>query len=105
MHNPICPTSHSVPVSRPSSSVSPVLSSSAADRYLQKKWYLERRYFDFLAHKLGIQSQQDWFRLTLEDIKTGGTTTIVDVNYGGCISKALCSVYPEYKWHFWKFSQ
>ncbi len=63
-----------------------------------------REYLDWLTGELGITNIDEWYNVAREEvIKRGGGGLIKF--YGGFLSNALVSVYPERNWQGWKFPQ
>jgi hypothetical protein len=62
----------------------------------------DRKYFDWLATKLGLKSHNDWYRVTYEVVSKKGGLGILS-RYGHSLYKALSSVYPEKEFHPWLF--
>jgi hypothetical protein len=64
-----------------------------------------RYLFDTIAAKLGVQKQEDWYKITGEDVRKHGGETVLKKLYNNFIGNALKDAYPEYLWHPWCFSK
>jgi hypothetical protein len=63
-----------------------------------------KRYFDWLAEELGIESQQDWYLCTNTQIgKCSGHAVLLQ--YRNCLPTALENLYPAFEWRRWLFTQ
>ncbi len=74
-------------------------------RVSQKHWQnleTQRAFFDNLAKELQIQSPEDWHKCTKRILDAAGGGGILR-GYGGSITRALASIYPEHKWRLWTF--
>jgi hypothetical protein len=83
------------------------------------KYILIREFFDWLWHQIGIQSWEDWYKVTKQVIISYGGQGIMKYwkysRYKASIyryelnrtyihdNKALSFLYPEYEWHPWFF--
>lgn len=54
---------------------------------------------------MNIKHFSDWYQVSLEEVFEIGGTTLLTNYYGGSLSKALISLFPENNWEVWKFSQ
>lgn len=61
-----------------------------------------RQFFDWIAKQRNIKSQDDWYRITKEDVYKRGGKNLLDVYYGKSLGNALRSVYPEVEWQLWR---
>jgi hypothetical protein len=57
----------------------------------------------FPGQQLNLNSMEDWYRVTIQDITTHGGNTLL-YNYNYSIYKLLTRVFPEYSWLPWRFS-
>jgi hypothetical protein len=56
-----------------------------------------RRKMDWIAERLGIQMQQDWYKIRAKDvISVGGQHAMIKAN--NSVYTALKSIYPEFTW-------
>src|SRR5690348_2737640 len=62
----------------------------------------QRIFFDQLANKLGIKSQEDWYRVTKKQVEDNGGQELLSY-YQYSPIRALESLYPEYEWISWSF--
>jgi hypothetical protein len=52
------------------------------------------------SHKCtGVETQEDWYNLTLTDAREYGIYSIISRYYGTSVFHALQSIYPEYEWN------
>jgi len=63
----------------------------------------QRHFLDWLAQQIGMKNMDGWYKVSASEVKKRGGAGLL-THYGGSISKALKTVYPEYNWQFWKFS-
>lgn len=61
-----------------------------------------KKYFDGLGRKLGYNSMEDWYNVTVEDIHRNRGVTLLNY-FHGSPSLALKSVYPSHDWMIWRF--
>ena len=59
---------------------------------------------EWLSDDLGIKKMEDWTNITAEMIREKGGSELLDL-FEGLPCKILESVYPEYHWPKWKFSE
>jgi len=65
----------------------------------------QRSFFESLAKKLNIKGQEDWYRVSFQDISENGGLGLLSQHYGSSPSKAIMSVFPEYNWQPWSFEK
>lgn len=58
----------------------------------------QRRFLDWCASELHIESGSDWKMVTLTQIYKLGGTSLIKNQYGGSLQRALVAVYPERNW-------
>jgi hypothetical protein len=58
----------------------------------------QRKYFDRLGRQLGIQSMDDWYKISSIEVKNKGGSKFLKQYYGDSLSKALGTVYSEHNW-------
>jgi len=64
----------------------------------------QRDFFDDLAKKLKIEKQEDWYSVQSKQISQNGGAGLLN-RYTNSPYKALKTVYPEFDWKPWMFSQ
>jgi hypothetical protein len=65
-------------------------------------WSNQRRYLNWVAEELGIETQHQWYSISNEDIISMQGTTLLG-QHNSSMHRALQYVYPEYEWHGWFF--
>ena len=65
----------------------------------------QRDFFDWLAKQLELRKPEEWYSVKLIDIERRGGGWLLNHLYGGSLVKALSAIYPESKWHSWKFEK
>lgn len=63
-----------------------------------------RKFLDGLKTKLGIQTEEDWYRLSLDQIRANGGAGVLK-SYSNSIVQLLQTAYPETPWERWKLSR
>src|SRR5690242_14056959 len=63
-----------------------------------------KSYFDWLGVQLGCKDTDDWYNVTLSDIRKHGGGLLMSKHYGDSIVKALRSVYNGHSWNMWRFA-
>jgi hypothetical protein len=63
-----------------------------------------RNYFDWLALQFKFDTPEDWYGLKKTDILDRGGGRLLDDYYNGSIARAICSIYPEFQWQPWRFT-
>jgi len=63
-----------------------------------------RNFLEKYAQENGIQKMEDWYRVTVAELKNKGGDGIL-AHYGNSLQKMLIRVYPEQKWLIWMFQQ
>jgi hypothetical protein len=61
-----------------------------------------RKFYDWLYTKLKLQSMDDWYKVTVEDIAKNGGGGLLTF-YNRSPSSALQSIYPEHIWKLERF--
>eukprot|EP01114_Cavostelium_apophysatum_P007737 TRINITY_DN1990_c0_g1_i5.p1 TRINITY_DN1990_c0_g1~~TRINITY_DN1990_c0_g1_i5.p1 ORF type:complete len:848 (+),score=203.21 TRINITY_DN1990_c0_g1_i5:93-2636(+) len=64
----------------------------------------QRDFFDRLAVRLGLQTWQDWYKVSGKTIKEHGGTSVLRY-FKDCPSKALMALYPEHPWNPHRFEK
>lgn len=64
----------------------------------------QRDFFDRPFKTLGYTCMDDWYNLTIDDIRKNGGSRLA-FYYNSSPSAALQSVFPEHDWVLWKFKQ
>jgi hypothetical protein len=74
-------------------------------------------FFDWAFEKLNLKNMEDWYKVDVQHLKQIGADTLISKYYKDDLSRALsvefsmnffCHeilqvIYPEYRWHAWKF--
>jgi hypothetical protein len=58
----------------------------------------QRRYMDWIAEQLDIQTQHDWYKITVKQVQQLGGSSALETHKNS-LFMTLQSVYPEYKWN------
>ena len=61
-------------------------------------------YIEWLGKKLGYSKLDDWYNINIEIFKDNYGSGLLS-KYNSSPYQLLSSIYPEYKWLFWKFSR
>lgn len=61
----------------------------------------QKKMFDWMADQLGIQVQQDWYSVSLEDIHLLGGQGLLTNYHSNSLFSALQYVYPDFEWIPW----
>lgn len=56
-----------------------------------------RKQLDWIGEKYNVQSQQDWFKVTLKEVRQMGGSSLLDAHRNS-LTKSLSSLYPEFDW-------
>src|SRR4051794_35341006 len=62
-----------------------------------------RRYFDWVGLQLGCKQLEDWYNMTLNDVKRYGGYGLAASYFGNSLYNALKNIYPEHYWMPWRF--
>jgi hypothetical protein len=62
----------------------------------------QRIYFDWIAEKLGIEEQSEWYNVSPHVLEHHGARLLLQ-QYHHNLAQVLQSVYPEYDWYPWLF--
>jgi len=62
-----------------------------------------RAYFDSIGNELGVKSLDDWYSISITDVKRFDSSYEVLACYGNSLIQGLMSVYPEHPWKIWQF--
>ena len=65
----------------------------------------QRDFFDHLGRQLGYKSLDDFYKLSIDDVRNHGGKILLDILFDGSIHHALQSIYPEHEWYPWLFPQ
>jgi hypothetical protein len=57
----------------------------------------QRKYIDWLADELNIETQDDWNYISHTEVTRRGGSALLNI-YGNSLFKTLSSVYPEFEW-------
>lgn len=63
----------------------------------------QRAFFEELAEKMNVQTQDDWYRITQQHICDLGGSALL-VLYNGSVLQMLRVLYPEFSWQPWRFN-
>lgn len=58
----------------------------------------QKEFFEWLQKELGYRNMNDWYKLSVGELNKNGGGTLLSHYYGGSLSKALQTVYPEHNW-------
>lgn len=61
------------------------------------------RLFEWVASRLQIKDIEDWYRVTLPELKSNGADDLLRVKYGYNHLVALLTLYPEFSWNITRF--
>lgn len=59
---------------------------------------------DWLSQELGIQSSEDWYKVTLEDLNGKEVSGLLHHHYNDSIYRAVVSEYAQFVWNPWMFA-
>ena len=69
-------------------------------------WYrspaARRKYFEWLANELRIESMEDWYRVTRDDIISHHGDALLRISQHS-VYVLLSTEFPDHKWHGWMF--
>jgi hypothetical protein len=66
----------------------------------------QREIFDWaLENEFKSTNLDHWYSVDVKSIKASGIRTILFDAYGGSLTRALSSVYPEHSWKLWLFKK
>jgi hypothetical protein len=71
-------------------------------RHFWSKLENQRRFFDYVAVQLGIETQEEWYNYVRRNIVVHGGWQLIDLNDDSIIT-ALATAYSEFHWLEWKF--
>src|SRR5689334_21048249 len=71
--------------------------------HLQGDHFEKKRMLDWLGEQLSITKMDDWYRVSLEQIRK--VVPLSRLNNNSSVSNMLRSVYPEHKWDMEKLSK
>jgi hypothetical protein len=58
----------------------------------------QRFLMDCIAEELGIEVQQDWYTITIKNVKALGAEPIMKKYHNSSLYSTLCTIYPEFQW-------
>ena len=64
----------------------------------------QRQYLEWLFGHLGFRFQEDWYHITVNDLKKNGGSTLVH-KHRDCPSELIQTVFPEHNWMPWRFAR
>ena len=69
-------------------------------------WTMEnqRKFMDWVKKELSIKEMQDWYRITIKDIRDLGGAGLLYSEYRNSPFLMLSTIYNEYEWLPWKFT-
>lgn len=77
----------------------PFLFNNVPRRY----WFVKEnqtKLFDWIGEVLEVQKFEDWYKVTVKDIRSLGYGSLLSEFYSGSLFSALQNVYPQYDWNF-----
>lgn len=81
----------------------PHLFSQVPHHYWKEK-SSQRKFMDWISEQLGIVKQDDWFSITVDNVRKLGGMSVLNPYYNGSLYLTLKSVYPEFEWNPLLFS-
>lgn len=72
----------------------------------QKYWHEasnHRKYMDWVAEELEVIEQEDWYRVSIDDVKNLCGSSLIRYYYNDSLITALEKIYDEFKWYKWHF--
>src|SRR5690242_10023870 len=72
-------------------------------RFMWKDKTTHVEFFNWVAKKLNITKNEDWYKIQTQDVKKLGGDTLLNHYYGNSLSRALIEVYPQNNWQVWRF--
>eukprot|EP01114_Cavostelium_apophysatum_P021760 TRINITY_DN7678_c1_g1_i3.p1 TRINITY_DN7678_c1_g1~~TRINITY_DN7678_c1_g1_i3.p1 ORF type:complete len:362 (-),score=85.74 TRINITY_DN7678_c1_g1_i3:265-1350(-) len=63
----------------------------------------QRSFLDLLAKKLNIRDLDDWYKVKKKDFVENGGQALLNNYYGGSVSKAITTLYPDHVWKLHRF--
>jgi hypothetical protein len=64
----------------------------------------QRNYIQWLAKELKITNMEDWYKVKHRDLRQIDSG-MLQTCYGNSLPNALKTLYPDYDWKPWKFTQ
>lgn len=61
------------------------------------------KFFKWAEKELGIQTKQDWYKVTCKELERLGGYALVQ-HFNSSMHNAMMSVYPDHEWLPWKFA-
>jgi hypothetical protein len=61
-----------------------------------------RRYLEWLGEELGFRTQKDWYRLTVDDVKTHRGSGLL-IRHHHSLARIMSLYFPEHEWDEWEF--
>ncbi len=65
----------------------------------------QRKLVDSLMKNFAISNLDDWYRVRVSDLRNKPEGVELLNMHGGSLPRLLSSVFPQHKWHKWKWSQ
>jgi hypothetical protein len=66
---------------------------------------IHRKFLEAVGKQLGVVNMDDWYLITKTHVSELGGAKMLNTYYKGSLSNALLTLFPEYEWQPWKFSQ
>eukprot|EP01122_Echinamoeba_exundans_P013192 TRINITY_DN5720_c0_g1_i1.p1 TRINITY_DN5720_c0_g1~~TRINITY_DN5720_c0_g1_i1.p1 ORF type:complete len:311 (+),score=40.76 TRINITY_DN5720_c0_g1_i1:75-1007(+) len=63
-----------------------------------------KRYFNWVGQQLKLQTREDWYGVTYNQVAGLGANGILQSQYNSSLSEALADVYPDHAWSSINFS-
>src|SRR4051794_14645227 len=76
---------------------------SISPKHFWGDWQHQRQLFEWLASELSLESQEQWYSISIHDLLPYGAGGLIQWRYQNSLTRALEAVYPEYEWHPWRF--
>jgi len=71
---------------------------------LWKREEMRKKYFEWLFNELKLKSKEDWYAVSMVDIRKRYGKNLILNYYKNSLGSALASLWPTYHWKFWLFS-
>lgn len=63
----------------------------------------QRRFVDWVGNQLGVKEMSDWYKYTLQQFTSFGSSGLIYNHYNSSLYLLLSSIYPNYEWLPWRF--
>lgn len=64
----------------------------------------QRQFVDYLTREFAIQGLDDWYNVSLSEIKSRGGDSLLNL-YEGSLAKLLSTLYPDHSWQTWRLDK